>query len=225
MAPRLQGSSVAVAGDPHISYSRGVESTMPLLGCQDLERILSQYGREETAYLAVRVGSQVYGTATPESDTDFMVVGDFSKPEILFGHDFNVTLKSVGGFTESLRNQSVYALEALFAPPEHRFWDARDFTWKLDLGKLRAKTEAKSDSDWKKGLKLLASEPEKARKKLFHALRVPEFARQLATVGRIEHFDSANDWFEEIMTEPSEDHSQYESAWGDLRRELLNDIV
>ncbi len=67
------------------------------------------------------MGSRVYGTASPESDHDYVVVlvNPAQKQDILFGDNINVVLHGVKTFEAALADGGVFAFEAIFAPKEH----------------------------------------------------------------------------------------------------------
>ena len=173
---------------------------------------------------ACRVGSQVYGTAQPGSDEDFVVVrlGDHPR-DLIRQPEINVILQGETAFLASLAHQNLFALECLFVPPQHRLKDAH-FPWKLDRRLLLAEISERSTSDFEKGIKTLAHEPLKARKRLFHALRVPTFAGQILREGRISDFSAANRYFEEIFTDPSEDPAHHDALWRPIWLGLLADL-
>ena len=206
---------------------------MPLLNYNDLEDILRAYPGGVSVRLAVRVGSQVYGTATPESDTDFVVVGlEGKESDLLFGRDYNVTLWSNEKFHRLLDEHNVLAFEVASAPPDHILKSdpaakiLSTVLWSQIATSAFDTTSAvgKSTSDWKKGLKLMGYETGKAKKKLWHSLRVPLFAQQLVR-GHITDFTVANGLFEEIMTDPSEDPEHYRAHYGPVRDEILMSLV
>jgi hypothetical protein len=172
---------------------------------------------------AVRVGSRVYGTATETSDYDYVVVlaDRAQKRDLLFGPAINIAVHGAATFEEALAEQSVFAYEALFAPSEHTLVAAATpFKWKLELRQLAASALARSDADFDKAKKRMADEPGPSKKRLFHALRVPMFALELALTGKLTRFDVANDHHLEIVTNPSVDFSDYERLYGPLRDQL-----
>jgi hypothetical protein len=164
--------------------------------------------------LACRVGSHVYGTARAGSDEDFVVVlrGSWAR-DLILGPRVNVTVQGEGAYAEALAAQSVFALEARFAPAEHLLRVGEMFGWKLDRRALVASVRERASADLAKGLRTLPHEPDRARKRLFHALRVPTFALQLAREERISDYTAANGWFEEIFTEPSDDPAVHAARW------------
>jgi Nucleotidyltransferase domain len=176
---------------------------------------------------AFRVGSRVYGTAGPRSDHDYVVVlaSPAQRQDLLFAEGVNVTLHGVRSFEAALNDGSVFAFEALFAPPPHRIKEpVPPFSYRLDRKKLCDSAVARSTSDYEKARKRFAEELGPSKKKLFHALRVPLFALELARTGKIESFGAAGDHFEDIMSHPSEDFADYEAAFGPVRTRLCEEL-
>jgi hypothetical protein len=176
---------------------------------------------------AFRVGSRVYGTAGPFSDHDYVVVlgSPTQRQDLLFAEGVNVTLHGGKSFEAALDDGSVFAFEALFAPPPHRLKEpAPPFSFTLDRKKLCASAASRSTSDYEKARKRFADEVDASKKKLFHSLRVPLFALELARTGKIEAFSAAGEWFEDIMSNPSEDFAAYEAEYGLIRRRMCDEL-
>lgn len=162
----------------------------------DLQELCEQARLERTALRAVfRVGSRVYGTATPESDEDFLVVlaRRDARQDLLFFPNLNVILHGADSFQRALEEHSIMALEAHFAPAPHRLLEPRPpFSFKLDRKRVMASASERARSDFAKARKTFEAEPDAARKKVFHALRVAMFARQIAQHGKLSRFDEAS---------------------------------
>ncbi len=142
----------------------------------------------------VRIGSRVYGTARPDSDEDFFAVlrDPDAGHDLLFAPGRNVVVHGARAFEASLRDQSVFALECLFAPAEHRLVEfSPPFRYRPDPRALAAAAAAKAKADYDKALRRYDDEPGPSKKKLFHALRVLAFAAQAARHGRLIDFREA----------------------------------
>lgn len=175
-----------------------------------------------------RCGSRVYGTATATSDEDFVAVlaRRDAKQDLLFRDSVNVVIHGLDTFREAIAGQSVFALECLFLAPEHRLIDAKPpFTFKLDRGKLAASAVARSTSDFKKASKLLDEEPIASKKKLFHSLRVPMFALQIARSSRIVDYGQANHHWAAIRDHESTDWDDYQRLYGPVRDDLVKELA
>lgn len=176
---------------------------------------------------AFRVGSRVYGTAGPRSDHDYVVVlvHPAQRQDLLFAEGVNVTLHGVRSFEAALNDGSVFAFEALFAPPPHRLKEpVPPFSYRLDRKRLCESAVARSTSDYEKARNRFSEEIDPSRKKLFHSLRVPLFALELARTGKIANFAAAGEYFEDIMSHPSQDFADYEAAYGPVRARLCEDL-
>lgn len=178
--------------------------------------------------LACRMGSRVYGTAGPTSDEDFLVVLSRTgqKQDLAFADGINIVIHGVSTFQQALDDQSVFALEGHCAPTEHILIAAKPaFKYSLDRKKLAISATEKSHADWQKGRKKFLEEPGPSRKKIFHSLRVPIFAVQIAKTGKLNDFAAANAFFEDIMTGPDGDVAWYDDHFGKIRENLCAELV
>ena len=184
----------------------------------DVLRVLGRSDGEVAALF--RTGSRVYGTASPASDEDFVAVlaRRDARQDLAFGAGVNVVVHGLDTFRDAIADHSVFALECLFLAPEHRLEDPRPpFAFTLDRKKLAASAGGRSAADFAKAGKRFADEPAASKKKLFHALRVPMFALQIARAGRIADYGEAIGLWQEICGRPDEDWEPYLAAYGPLR--------
>ncbi|AUX46676.1 hypothetical protein SOCE26_081830 [Sorangium cellulosum] len=175
-----------------------------------------------------RAGSRVYGTATAASDEDFVAIlaRRDAKQDLAFSPGVNVVVHGLDTFRSALAEHSVFALECLFLPPEHRLKETRPaFPFKLDRKKLAASAASRSASDFKKAGARFDEEPAASKKKLFHALRVPLFAVQIAEAGAIHDYGAANPYLREIVASDSLDWEEYRRVYGPLRERLCERLA
>jgi hypothetical protein len=195
----------------------------------DTTALLHLLGRPAAEVHALfRCGSRVYGTATATSDEDFVAVlaRRDAKQDLVFGDDVNVVVHGLDSFREAVAGQSVFALECLFLAAEHRLLDPKPaFVFKLDRAKLAASATARSTSDFKKAAKQFEDEPVASKKKLFHALRIPMFALQIARSGRITDYGQANHHWAAIRDHESPDWGDYARLYGPVRDDLLKELA
>lgn len=192
----------------------------------DVLRLLRRTDAE--IHSVCRCGSRVYGTAGPGSDEDFTVVlaDEKARQDILFREGKNFVVHGTGTFRKALSDQSVFALECLFAPAEHRLKEGRPaLPWKLDRVKLAASASARSASDFAKAARTFDEEPRAAKKKLFHALRIPMFARQVMARGRITDFTEAAPLWREIDARADDAWDAYAAAYGPMRERIAAELA
>lgn len=194
----------------------------------DLAGVLRVLRRSEGEVAAVyRTGSRVYGTAAPDSDEDFVAVlaRRDARQDLAFASGVNVVVHGLDTFRESIADHSVFVLECLFLPREHRLKDPpAPFAFALDRKKLAASAGGRSASDFAKAGKRFAEEPPASKKKLFHAIRVPMFALQIARAGRIVDYGEASPLWREIAARPDEAWGPYRGAYGPLRERLCREL-
>lgn len=199
---------------------------MTTLWLDRLLQVLRVSGEDVRA--AYRIGSRVYGTAGPTSDDDFVFV--LSKPgqkqDLAFAEGINIVVHGIATFQKALDDQSVFALECHFAPREQVLVVPRPaFKYTLDRKKLAVSATEKSNADWQKGKKNFLDEPGPSRKKIFHSLRVPAFALQVAKTGKISDFTNANGWYKEIVAGPDDDFTWYEERFEKIRKDLCAELT
>ncbi len=189
--------------------------------------VLAILRREDAAVRAcVRVGSRVYGTAGPGSDYDFLVVlhDRAARHDLLWGPGTNLVVHGAESHASALANQSIFALEAHFAPPAHQLKAAAPpFAYVRDRNKLRAAAAERAESDWRKAEKVFPDDPLAARKRAVHALRVLAFAAQIARAGRIEDFTVGRGFGETLAL--CTDWPTLEAAFLPLRDGFLTELA
>lgn len=151
-------------------------------------------------------GSRVYGTNDSMSDYDFIIICDDVDGKIdgLTSPDekYNATLYSVEKFQEEIDNHEISILECLFLPEAKIFKKEIDFTFELELNKLRSSISTKSSNSWVKCKKKLIVDddynPLIAKKSLFHVFRILHFGIQIAKNGKIIDYTEANGYWNDI---------------------------
>jgi len=218
------GGGAAVSGRLRASIGPPARGVLPM----DFAAILRLLGRSEGEVAALfRTGSRVYGTASPASDEDFVAVlaRRDARRDLAFGAGVNVVIHGLDTFRDALADHSVFALECLFVAPEHRLKDPRPpFAFTLDRKKLLASAGGRSASDFAKAGKCFAEEPGASKKKLFHALRVPMFALQIARKGRITDYGEASGLWRELAARADGEWEPYLAAYGPVREQLVRDL-
>jgi len=183
------------------------------------------YITDPNVYNIYIFGSQVYGTATPESDTDIiMVVKDWFDSK-----DINIHVYTVEQFQLLIDRHDIQAMECLFTPKEYilksninRWYDI-----KIDKQLLRPAISTITSNSWVKGKKKLTVAGDYdlhlAIKSIFHSLRILDFGIQIATSGSIQNFGAMNYVLEDLK-KLSDDY-QREELWNkidDKYRKVFN---
>lgn len=146
-------------------------------------------------------GSQVYGTATKESDYDYLVVVD-GEPEVeeekIAENDFHYISKTK--FLELLENNDIKALECVFSPSNHILKESFKPIFILDKQKMRKSISAICSNSWVKGKKKIIVENEKyiGLKSIFHSIRIMEFANEIISNEAIQ-YESMNWVYRRLM--------------------------
>lgn len=150
-------------------------------------------------------GSHVYGTATENSDKDFIRVVECDNigeiPTFQDGCDYtNYTPK---GFQEAINRHEISVLECIFQP-ENQVEGKTDWEFNLNKQILRNSISSISSNSYVKAKKkLIDNEIYIAQKSLFHSIRIIMFGIQIAAQGTIYDYSCANkDWEKIKILEP-----------------------
>lgn len=160
-------------------------------------------------------GSRVYGTHSPHSDHDYIVilddeVGAHKDAQQYDSHsgDLSIHTYLYSSWKEHLANHKIFALECHSLFPMDR---KVEFT--LDLPTLRKEISSKSSNSWVKCKKKLTVETGEfyvGIKSLFHSFRIPIFGIQIAQHGKVVDFSAANHIWDELK------HLPEDTTWDEL---------
>lgn len=158
-------------------------------------------------------GSRVYGTASSQSDFDYIAVVDLEMPaptNIDIVHlNANITVYSKDLFQSKLDEHEISVLECFFLPEDQVLKKTIDFNFTLALPKLRAAISSKGSNSWVKTKKKFTVDKDYAPyigiKSLFHCFRIIDFGKQIASHGHIKNYDSANLLWQELLAKRPED--------------------
>jgi len=170
------------------------------------EKILSELGIEGEVIGIFPYGSRVYGTADEKSDYDYIIVmknamldsGAF-KNNAITSKDWKIqgVVYSRGGFIDAINNYEIGALECLSLAPDDvilKKWPFKIGSWdeKQMVKKIIQKASASrhiADQQAKSGY------ADRAKKGMFHALRILEFGLQLKKHQKIVDFGACNELY------------------------------
>lgn len=173
-------------------------------------------------YAVYPYGSRVYGTEQEGSDWDFIAISnDADNGEMERDGLINLKVMSPEHFQSLLDRHNISALECLFLPRDSILVEPpRDWEWNLSLSSLRTSISKKSNNSWVKAKKKMVApydwaegENLRGRKSLFHSFRILMFGIQIASEGKIYDYSEANEIFEDIITDPSNDWQHYYDKW------------
>lgn len=154
-------------------------------------------------------GSHVYQTATEKSDTDFIIVlkeknNLLAVNEIIKHADVNIYEKLE--FEKLIEEHEISVLECLFLKPQYIWKESNKWDFNLSLPQLRKACSAKSSNSWVKAKKKLIVDEDYnlyiGQKSAWHAIRILEFGRQIATTGKIDDFTAVNHLYLPILACP-----------------------
>lgn len=155
--------------------------------------MISKYVKDLNILNVYQFGSQVYGTATPESDTDLIVVAK----EWFDSEDINVHVYTVEQFQLALDQHDIQAMECVCSQQTYKHKETIPFNiGVINLPQLRKSISTICNNSWVKGKKklIIAGDYDLnlAIKSVFHSIRIYDFGIQIATSGHIYNFRSSN---------------------------------
>ena len=164
-------------------------------------------------------GSRIYGTASNGSDSDFIIVGNASSPEVEYSNDrFNVHVIVPDLFEKYVRDNHIKAAECLFAPEWAKLKEY-PIEWVYKEASFRHNISHTVSNSWVKCKKKLAQgDYYIGVKSIFHSLRIVDFGIQIAKTGRIEDFSSSN-WIWEEIKSKTWTWEELDEKWRPLRNE------
>lgn len=154
---------------------------------------LTKYINDDNVLNIYVFGSRVYGTATPESDTDVIMV----VKEWFDSIDINIHVYTVEQFQLLVNRHDIQAMECVFAPKEWVLKNKQYFSMPIfSAPLLRVAISTIASNSWVKGKKKLVVagdyDMHLAIKSIFHSLRILDFGIQIANTMSIQNFGSMN---------------------------------
>ena len=176
----------------------------------EVSEILKELQIEDEVLNVYPYGSQVYGNDRADSDTDYIIVtksaflsnGAF-KNNAISNKDRTIqgVLYSRTGFIDAINNYDISALECLFLPDNMSLQKKWPFKMnKFDKNEFAKKIITKSSNSWHSADKRWESgNIPMAKKGIYHALRILDFALQIKENSKIVDYTSTNELKKEIL--------------------------
>jgi hypothetical protein len=137
---------------------------------------------------------------------------------------FNIHVYTPDKFKADLEWHRINNLECIWAPDWAKLKETIKYDLKLNLVKLRHATSHVSSNSWVKCKKKLEQDDYYIGvKSLFHSLRIPMFATQIAISGRITDFSCANFIWNKIRSKRWT-WEELDEEFRELRNEILTDF-
>ncbi|MFO0661357.1 MAG: hypothetical protein U0165_16215 [Polyangiaceae bacterium] len=172
--------------------------------------------------LVSAVGSHTYGIASASSDHDFLVVAQgVTRDDLVQRNGIDIVLKTPTSFQKALDDQSIFALQALHATPEHSLLRRQGaFRWVLRREKLIEAAFSTMARDLAHAEKRFEDDRVASTRRALHSLRVGQFAAQICSTGKIADFTSIKPVWAAMQAKGP-------TSWGDVMsviREPLEDV-
>ena len=194
--------------------------------------IIKTFGLNRSDVLTIfPYGSQVYKTASEQSDHDFIVVFKDGTVEDEFANTQNkLSIHSYNHstFQDHLDKHKISALECYFLPAEFVLFQSKKFNFSLHIETLRSSISEKASHSFVKAKKKFEIEQDRnvyiAKKSLFHSLRIINFGIQIASNKKIIDYTSSNPLWEDIYTDPNESWSPYKEKYQPLFNSMMTEF-
>jgi hypothetical protein len=173
-------------------------------------------------------GSRVYRNASEYSDYDYIVVANNSVEAIeLKLEKYNIHIYTPDKFKEDLEWHRINNLECIFAPSWTKLQENITYNLYIEFPKLRHAISHVSSNSWVKAKKKISQNNDDdyyiGVKSLFHSLRIPMFATQVATKGTIYDFEVANPIWKKLISKEWT-WNELDSEFRELRNSILTDF-
>lgn len=177
----------------------------------EFENILATTGRkDEEVIAAFAVGSHVYGTATKDSDRDYLIIVKDEVEDIVQRPGIDVVVKGKYSFQEALRMGNIFSIEGVCSPTvfktteEYQNFRVKDAAHRRRMAHSAAE---RAYADYQKGVNTNNA------RKVYHAFRVCDYADQILEQGRIFDPGSAQRVAEIVLTEPGSLEAAFSSMF------------
>lgn len=177
-------------------------------------------------------GSKIYCTVTPKSDTDYIYIlpdGIMEEDEYQEHDDIgDITYYSESKWLKMIHEHHITALECIFSFQRQGKINYANY-FKLDLTQLRKSISATCSNSWVKAKKKMTVEKDydlyKAKKSLFHAIRIYHFGSQIAQYGCILQYTALKTLWDEIYNDKSTDYNHYKEKYQPIFNDFRSEFV
>jgi len=192
------------------------------------EHFKQQYGLRDQAILLFPYGSRVYGTESEKSDYDYLAVVLEKNNKIQTGEEYrhgdtNIHIFTRNDWQHQLNEHKIHALESYFLPDKIC---RNNFRLILDVKKLRSELSEKASHSFVKAKKKIDKEKDYyiGWKSLFHSLRILKFGHQIASLGEINDFGAANQYWFDILNNPRYEWDYFEKKYKPVFNQLATEF-
>lgn len=172
------------------------------------------YWNAQDVHAQYPFGSRIYGTCTPNSDYDFIVIlsnwnGRHEQYRQIVNDEIHVyNTHGVDSFQKALDINELFALECIdlpdmFPATKGRILPKKKWDYRFDVRQAIQNCENRANEDLKRAKKrLIEGRVDEAKKAFWHYNRVLNFSDQIRRFRRIVDYGAANRIWEEIFTTP-----------------------
>ena len=172
-------------------------------------------------------GSQVYGIANKNSDTDYIVITDKEKREDYKVDDIDFNFYTKDEWIDLANRNEIVFIECIFLDGKFKLKETFIPEYEIEIKKVRHEFSQKASNSFVKCKKKLTIEkdydPYIGKKSLFHSLRILKFGIFLLDNGYLK-YNIANGYYKDIVLNEDNDwlyfKDKYQPEYNKLKSEF-----
>ncbi|AYV77928.1 MAG: hypothetical protein Edafosvirus3_6 [Edafosvirus sp.] len=185
-----------------------------------IEELQKKIGEDKQILNIYGYGSINYGTFHEKSDRDYVIIVDMKESYMEINDEkISMQIYNQEEFMKRLNDQEIQIIEALHKPIHEKL----EIKLTVDKIKLRNSISKRVDHSYVKAKQKLTKEKDfyRAKKSLFHAFRILDFAIQLCKYDEIKEWVHLKPLYDKIMTELPEKKDSW-SVWEETFKKQFN---
>lgn len=167
-------------------------------------------------------GSRLHGINRNDSDYDYFVIASTLNEHVEIkdksenGMDLNIHVMTLDRFKKELNEYKMSRVESIFAPEEYKIMQKQPIQFLVKKDKIKKYVPYQSHESWQIAKSRIQNQDDsyRAKKSVYHSLRVLDYARQIIQFNKIVDFRSMNHVYEKLQSEEIKD-------WSDIKKEFF----
>lgn len=170
-------------------------------------------------------GSRVYGCHSPESDYDFILVGNGLKRRQVEQDRYNVHIFSTETFQNDINKYYLRALESIMSPDFAKIKETDKYNFKFKKDAFKTSILDQSNRNWSQARTKFRTNIDVGKKKVYHSLRIIDFGIQILQHGKITDWQQCNWMVKDIKKNYHKDWEYYRDMFDARRNEQIKKLL